>query len=136
MALSDAARRFLNEKRFAVLATISADGLPQQTVMWYELRGDAIIMNTAVGRSKDRYLRRDARASICVADAYTYVTITGTVQLDEDPTVTQEDIKRLAIRYSGQEQGEKQAREQFSKQRRVTLRLPIERVIENGFDGE
>ena len=52
MPLSDAARAFLAEKRFAVLATISRDGLPHQTVMWYELRGDDIIMNTAAGRVK------------------------------------------------------------------------------------
>ena len=136
MALSGAARRFLAEKRFAVLATIGADNLPQQTVMWYELRGDAIIMNTAAGRLKDRYVRRDPRVSICVAEAYTYVTITGRVEIVDDQTTAQEDIKRLAVRYHGQEDGEKQAREQFSKQKRVTLRLAIEQVIENGLGGE
>ena len=136
MALSGAARRFLAEKRFAVLATIGADNLPQQTVMWYELRGDAIIMNTAAGRLKDRYMRRDPRVSICVAEAYTYVTITGRVEIVDDQTTAQEDIKRLAVRYHGQEDGEKQAREQFSKQQRVTLRLAIEQVIENGLGGE
>ena len=49
-------RAFLNEKRFAVLATINKDGTPQQTVMWYELQGDEIMMNTAHGRLKDRNL--------------------------------------------------------------------------------
>ena len=136
MALSSAARAFLSEKRFAVLATIGKDGLPQQTVMWYELRGDHIMMNTRVGRLKDQYLRRDPRASICVADGYTYVTISGTIEFDEDQTTAQEDIKDLAIRYDGQEDGERQSRDAFSKQQRVTLRLPIEQVIEHGLDGE
>jgi PPOX class probable F420-dependent enzyme len=136
MALSEAARQFLMEKRFAVLATIGADGMPHQTVMWYELRGDTIMMNTAVGRVKDKHLRRDSRASVCVADGYTFVTITGAIQMDEDPTVAQEDIKQLAIRYHGQEEGERQSRDQFAKQRRVTLNLPISRVIVNGLDGE
>jgi PPOX class probable F420-dependent enzyme len=136
MALSEAARQFLAEKRFAVLATIGADGMPHQTVMWYELRGDTIMMNTAVGRLKDKHLRRDARASVCVAEGYTFVTITGSIQMDEDPTIAQEDIKQLAIRYHGQEEGERQARDQFTKQRRVTLNLSISRVIENGLDGE
>lgn len=136
MALSKAARQFLTEKRFAVLATIGADGMPHQTVMWYELRGDTIMMNTAVGRLKDRHLRRDARASVCVAEGYTFVTVTGSIQMDENPAVAQEDIKQLAIRYDGQEEGERQARDQFAKQRRVTLNLPITKVIEHGLGGE
>lgn len=133
MALSEAARAFLSEQRFAVLATIGAGGLPQQTVMWYELRGDTIIMNTAAGRLKDKHLRRDPRVSICVAEGYNFVTITGTIELDDDQAVAQEDIKRLAIRYHGQEEGERQAREQFSKQHRITLRLPITKALEYGF---
>lgn len=132
MALSAAARRFLSEKRFAVLATVGANGLPQQTVMWYELRGDTIIMNTADGRLKAKHLRRDSRVSICVAAGYRFVTITGTVELDDDQAVAQEDIKRLAIRYHGQEKGERQSRDQFSKQHRITLRLPISKALEYG----
>lgn len=134
MALSEAARRFLAEKRFAVLATVGTNGLPQQTVMWYELRGDTIIMNTAAGRLKDKLMRRDPRVSICVAEGYTFVTITGTVELDEDQTVAQDDIKRLAIRYHGPEKGERQSRDQFSKQHRVTLRLPVAKALEYGLD--
>lgn len=136
MALSDAARRFLSEKRFAVLATVGANGLPQQTVMWYELRGDTFVMNTAAGRLKDKHLRRDPRVSVCVAEGYTFVTITGTVELDDDQTVAQEDIKRLAIRYHGQEKGERQSRDQFSKQHRITLRLPVTRALEYGLGDE
>jgi PPOX class probable F420-dependent enzyme len=136
MPLSDAARAFLAEKRFAVLATISPDGLPHQTVMWYELRGDDIIMNTAAGRVKDTHLRREMRVSICVEDQYRYVTISGPVELNDDQAVAQDDIRRLAIRYDGEEAGERQAREVFSKQHRITLRLPIQQVIEYGLDEE
>jgi len=134
MPLSDAARSLLAEKRFAVLATISSDGLPHQTVMWYELRGDDIIMNTAAGRVKDRNLQREARVSICVEDGYRYVTISGVIETNDDQEIAQEDIRRLAIRYHGQEAGEKQSQEQFSKQHRITLRLPIGQVIEHGLD--
>src|SRR5262245_33667779 len=131
---SDAVRQFLQEKRFAVLATIGRDSVPQQTVMWYELRGDTIVMNTAAGRVKDAYLRRDPRASICVEDGYRFVTISGTVQMIEDHTTAQDDIYRLAVRYNGEETAARQVRESFSKQQRVTLYLSIERVITRGFD--
>ena len=128
-AISDAVRRFLEGKRFAVLATIARDGTPHQTVMWYELRGDTIMMNTAVGRLKATQLRRDARASVCVPDGYSYVTISGVVSLDDDPHTAQNDIRALAIRYHGEEQGNRQADEMYSKQQRVTIYLPIQHVI-------
>ncbi len=134
MPLSDAVRSFLAEQRFAVLATIGADSVPRQTVMWYELRGDTIVMNTAAGRLKDTLLRRDPRASVCVEDGYRYVTIAGTIQIVDDPATAQEDIRRLAVRYHGEEDGNRQARESFSTQQRVSLYLPIERVLARDLD--
>ncbi|HLI70507.1 MAG TPA: PPOX class F420-dependent oxidoreductase [Ktedonobacteraceae bacterium] len=128
--LSDQARAFLNEKRFAVLATLNRDGTVQQTTMWYLLEGDTIVMNTKVGRLKERNLRRDPRISICVEDGYRYVTISGTVELIDDPETSQRDIHRLAVRYHGDEQAARQMAEQFSKEQRVTIRLRCERVHE------
>jgi PPOX class probable F420-dependent enzyme len=126
-------RAFLEERRFAVLATINADGRPQQTVMWYELRGDHVMMNTRRGRVKDRNMLRDPRVSICVEDGQRFVTIVGRIEFVEDEATAQADIKALAIRYDGPERGEEQARTAFSKQQRVTLLLPIEHVITHGF---
>ena len=54
--LDEKIRDFLNEKRFASLATINSDGAPQQTVMWYELQGDRIMMNTAEGTCESQQL--------------------------------------------------------------------------------
>src|SRR5207249_4043184 len=66
--LSERARAYLNELRFAVLGTINRDGTPQLTTMWYLLEGDIIVMNTKVGRAKERNMRRDPRISVCIAD--------------------------------------------------------------------
>ena len=134
--LDDAVRRFLEERRFAVLATVNPDGAAQQTVMWYELRGDHVMMNTARGRKKDRNLLRDRRVSICVEDGYRFVTIEGVVELVEDQAVAQADIKALAERYDGPERAEEMARDRFRKQERITLLLPIGRVMTHGFDDE
>jgi PPOX class probable F420-dependent enzyme len=128
--LSNLGRAFLNEKRFAVLATINQDGMPQQTTMWYLLEGDTIVMNTKAGRLKERNLRRDPRISICVEDGYKYVTISGTAELIDDPEIAQRDIHRLAVRYHGEEHAARQMAEQFSKEQRVTLHLKLERVHE------
>jgi PPOX class probable F420-dependent enzyme len=127
--LSEQARAFLQERRFAVLATVNPDGSPQLTTMWFLLDGDDILMNTRVGRLKERNMRRDPRISICVEDGYRYLTVSGRVRLIEDQRIAQADIYRLAVRYNGEEEARKQM-ERFSKEQRISLRLPCERVIE------
>jgi PPOX class probable F420-dependent enzyme len=133
LALEPAVIEFLNEKRYATLATIGADGAPQQTVMWYVLDGDTVLMNTARGRVKDKNLLADPRASICIEDAYRFVTISGTIAMNDDQAVAQPDIKRLATRYEGAETAERTVADAFGRQTRVTLRLSINRVVANGF---
>ncbi|SRR5579875_3748614 len=127
--LDEKARAFLSERRFAVLATHNADGSIQQTVMWYDLDGDDILMNTAAGRVKEGNLRRDPRVSVCVEDGYRFVTVSGTVQLDDDQAAAQEVIRRLALRYSDNPENIDAETEQFRKQRRVTIRLKPDRII-------
>ena len=129
--LSEKARAFLNEKRFAVLATINSNGTPQLTTMWYLLEEDTIVMNTKAGRIKERNMRRDPRIAICVEDGYNYVTISGTVELIDDPEIAQRDIYRLAVRYDGEEAARQKVADQFSKELRVTLHLKCEHVIED-----
>ncbi len=134
--LSPAVRAFLEEPRFCVFADINDDGTPHQTVLWYELQGDTILMNTAKGRVKDRNLTRDPRASFCVEDGYRYVTVVGACTLQsEDQQAAQADIKRLAVRYHGPERGEEMAASSFAKQTRETIRLRIDsaKVDANGF---
>lgn len=129
--LAERARAFLQERRFAVLGTINQDGSPQLTTMWYLLEGDTIVMNTKAGRTKEHNMRREPRISVCVADGYDYVTISGRVEMIDDPQIAQHDIFRLAIRYDGIESAKQQMEEQFSKETRVSLRLKPERIIEH-----
>ncbi|HEU0028842.1 MAG TPA: PPOX class F420-dependent oxidoreductase [Ktedonobacterales bacterium] len=134
MALAPLIREFLNERRFAVLATINSDGTPQQTTMWYELRGDIIVMNTTATRLKSRNLARDTRVSVCIENGYRYVTIVGEAELVNEQAIAQEDIHRLAARYNGEEIAAHLMAEQFSKQERVSIYLPVERVVTYGFE--
>lgn len=127
--LSEKARAFLNEKHFAVLATLNSNGSIQQTTMWYLLEGDTILMNTKVGRLKDRNIRRDPRISICIEDGYRYLTISGTVEMIEDSEIAQRDIQHLSIRYHGEERAAQQMAN-FAKEQRVTLRLKCEHIQE------
>jgi PPOX class probable F420-dependent enzyme len=129
-------RTFLEEARFAVLATVNANGSPQQTVMWYELRGDTIVMNTRRGRKKDRNLIRDPRVSLCIEDGFRYVTLEGSIEMVDDPATGQADIAALARRYHNAAKAEQMVRDEFAFQERVTLLLHVERADVHGFDGE
>lgn len=127
--LDEQTRAFLAEPHFAVLATLNADGTIQQTVMWYDVDGDEILMNTAAGRVKDGNLRRDPRISVCVEDGYRFVTLSGAVRLNEDQATTQADIRRLALRYSDDPTNIDAETEHFRHEQRVSLRLNVARVI-------
>lgn len=133
-SLSSAVRSFLEAPRFGVLATINPDGMPQQSVVWYELQHDEILFNTRRGRKKDRNLVRESRCSLCVEDGYRYVTVSGPCTLSNDQSVTQPDIERLATRYHGPEKAAEQMRDQFSREERVSVRMRIEHVIQEGVE--
>ena len=100
VTLPDTVRAFLDERRFATLATIAPDGTPQLTVMWYLRRGDTIVFNTETGRRKERNLRRDQRVALCVEDGYRYVSFNGTVSVVDDQTIAHADIRELTARYA------------------------------------
>lgn len=131
MAIDASVRAFLEGPRFAVISTLNQDGTPQQTAIWYELRGDEIVMNTALSRVKANNLARDPRVSVCVVDGYQAVTVAGTARLVNDQSVAQEDIRSLAIRYSGQDEGERRAK-QFAQQERVSIYVPLTRIVSYG----
>ena len=129
--LTDQMQHFLDEPRYGVLATINADGSPQQTVMWFAREGDTIMMNTLRGRKKDRNIARDGRASLCVENGTTYLTLTGTIAFEGDAEQGLADIAKLARRYVGPDAGA-----EFAGQERVTLRLTIDKVDAHGFGDE
>lgn len=131
--LTQAERDFLSEPRFAVLGTINANGSPHLTVMWYALEGDEIMFNTAVGRRKPENLARDPRASLTVPDGYRFVRVEGAVHANDDQEVAQADIRRLAVRYyQNEDRVRRSVDASWSKQRRITYRMPVRRVYSSG----
>jgi PPOX class probable F420-dependent enzyme len=132
--LSAAQRAFLDEKRFAVVGTKNLDGSPHLAVMWYLIDGDDIVVNSAQGRIKDRNLAADARMSVLVPDGYRWIRVDGRAAIEHDQTIAHADIRRLAARYYEDERKVDEAmKNNFSKQHRITYRLPIRRVASEGF---
>jgi PPOX class probable F420-dependent enzyme len=127
-------RKFLEEKRFAVVGTRNSDGSPHLAVMWYFVDGDAIVVNSAQGRIKDRNLAADPRMSVLVEDGYRWLRVDGRAQIEHDQAIAHADIRRLAARYYEDERKVEEAvRNNFSSQHRITYRLPIRRVASEGF---
>lgn len=132
--LTPAQRAFLEEKRFAVVGTRNPDGSPHLAVMWYLLDGEDIVVNSAQGRRKDRNLAADPRMSVLIEDGYRWIRIDGRAAIEHDQTIAHADIRRLASRYYEDERKvEEGMKNNFSKQHRITYRLPIRRVSSEGF---
>jgi len=125
--IADNVRAFLSEVRFGTIATTNADGSPHQAGLWYELRGDTIVLNTGTTSKKVRNLKRDPRASVLVVDAKEarHVCVEGTVTFDD--AHVDADLVALASRYLGPEVGPGVAGN-ISKVPHVSLVLKIDRV--------
>jgi PPOX class probable F420-dependent enzyme len=90
-------------KAFAYLATVMADGSPQVTPVWFNSDDKYILINTAVGRVKDRNIKARPQVAICIADPndpYRYVQIRGKV-VESTTEGANEHIDALAWKYRG-----------------------------------
>lgn len=107
--LPEQLRRFLLPASLASLATIGADGAPQATVVWFDLDGDRILVNTKPGRAKERNLRADPRVALTVfdpAEPYRSVQLRGRVGETRRGPAAVADIHRLSRRYTGHDYAE------------------------------
>jgi len=129
-ALPDHVRRFLSEPRYAIVATIDADGAPRQAVIWFLLDGDTIVINSLDGRRWPTNLRRDPRVSIAVTDSNdeSWVGLTGAVEVVDDQEQAQADIASMARRYNGDSAAAAESIATFRTQQRVSFRLRPSRI--------
>ncbi|CAN5649401.1 hypothetical protein BH24CHL9_BH24CHL9_09590 [soil metagenome] len=115
--------RLERPRTFATLATINPDGSPLQAVLWYALRGDAIVVNSRTGRRWPENLLRDPRFSFMVEDDYDWVSLRGEAEALTDPAATQADIAAMARHYHEPERAERMIREQFAREERTSFLL-------------
>ena len=102
-AIPDEAKHLFENKDFAHVATLNADGSPQNSAVWIGLDGDLVTFNTAEGRLKTKNVARDGRVAISVVNQenpYENLIIQGkVVELAHDGA--DDDIDALAKRYLG-----------------------------------
>lgn len=80
--IPDTYKDLFQQKAFAHLATVGADGSPQVTPVWVDFDGTHIRFNTARGRVKDKNLRRNPKVALSIQDPdnpYRYMQVRGRV---------------------------------------------------------
>lgn len=102
--LSEKARKLFEDPNFLFVATINPDGSPQVTPVWTALDNGHITFNTAVGRVKERNMRRDPRVGLSITardDPMDKVDIAGRVVDFVEGDEAYAQIDDLAEKYIG-----------------------------------
>jgi PPOX class probable F420-dependent enzyme len=89
--LDDRARRLLDTKNFATIATLNPDGSPHTSLVWFQREDDTIVFTAIDQRRKVHNLQRDPRVSVNVfnlANPYESIDVRGTAQVEPDPNRT------------------------------------------------
>ncbi|KOU23505.1 hypothetical protein ADK52_17330 [Streptomyces sp. WM6372] len=123
-AIPESARRWIDDRAFAVLGIARLDGPPHLSVVWCATDGDDIVVSTLRERLKYRLLEQDSRATLLVyprENPNSYVSVEGTVAFQEKGA--DDLIQRLSMRYKGRTYPDD------PDAQRVTVRLRPSRVF-------
>ena len=91
------------KKAFANLSTLMQDGSPQVTPVWCDFDGKHVRVNSALGRVKDKNIRRDPRVALAIVDPenpYRYMEIRGKV-VEVTEKGADDHINSLSEKYLG-----------------------------------
>ncbi len=130
--LSNEVRNFLTAlPRYATIATVNPDGSPHQTVIWFLVRGDELVLNSRHGRRWPSNLRREKRANLCVYEAEDAVTVDCVLEREYEGEEAQADIAVMAHRYDTPEVAVREI-ERYRTERRLSFVLRPIRVHTHG----
>ncbi len=103
MNLPEKAKKLIEGKNFANIATLMRNGSPQVTTTWVDHDGDTVLINTAEGRVKTRNVRRDPHVAVSIfsmSDPYDSLFIRGKV-VKMRKEGAEAHIDKLARKYIG-----------------------------------
>jgi PPOX class probable F420-dependent enzyme len=103
--LSDHTVALLQAKSFAFVAVVDEAG-PHVSPVWVDTDGEHVLVNTALGRVKERALPEGARVALSVSppdDPYEHVDIRGRVVRRVEGEEADEHIRALGRKYNGPE---------------------------------
>jgi len=103
MKLSEKAKKLIDGKNFASVATSMPNGSPQVATVWVDREGDTIILNATRSRQRTLNLKRDPRIAISLFDQsnpYSSVSIRGKV-IEITEKGGEEHIDKMSLKYNG-----------------------------------
>jgi PPOX class probable F420-dependent enzyme len=83
-----ASHRDLLDAQVATLATVGANGRPQQSILWFLAKGDTIRLSLASSRQKTVNLQRHPACSLLIPDpavSQRYLEVRGDARIEPDP---------------------------------------------------
>jgi PPOX class probable F420-dependent enzyme len=108
VAIPPAIRAQLEAASFWHLVTINPDGTASATPVWVGIDGGEVLVNTAIGRRKERNARREPRVVLATYDRenpYWWIEIAGRVVEFVEGDVAEASIEELAEKYLGRSRG-------------------------------
>ena len=127
--LSEHARQLLSNANYGFLGTADPDGWPQVTPVWVDTQDSRILVNTALGRVKERNSRGEPRVALSVPardNPWDKVDIRGRVVEFIEGEEAERHIDKLAKKYLGHETYAFRA----PGERRVILAIEADRIHE------
>jgi len=101
--LEGRAREIVEAPNYVVVSIPRSDGTVQSVVLWADVDGEQILLNSAIGRHWPANLKRAGRATVvAMADSNPYEWVAVEGELTEATTDGADpDIDRLAKKYLG-----------------------------------
>jgi PPOX class probable F420-dependent enzyme len=121
-------RKLFEDKNFVFLSSLMKDGSPHVTPTWTDIENGNILINTAIGRIKQKNISRDPRVALAISDQnnpYNMVTIRGKVIEQISGDAAEEHIDKLAKKYIGQDKYPGRS----PGEKRVLLKIKPEKIF-------
>jgi len=118
-------QKILEDKAYGHVVTFNAKGAPEVTMVWMDVDGDELLVNTAEGRRKPENIRRNPRIIVSVQDRNTpqsYATFYGKGRVTD--AGAEDHIDKLAKRFLG---ADKYPYRQPTE-KRVIIRIAVDRI--------
>ena len=119
--------KLIEGKNFAFLASLMRDGSPHVTPLWVDREDDVVLVNTSVGQTTQRNMKRDPRVSIAIVDhdnPYDRVIILGRVKVQSQEGA-EEHIDKLAKKYTGANKYQRSS----PTEKRTTIKIEPTRIL-------
>lgn len=121
-------KSLFENKNFAFVATSMKDGSPHVTPTWVDIKDSYILINTAMGRVKQKNVARDPRVSLSVMDnnnPYHMVTVTGEIVEQITGEEAENHIDKLAKKYLNKDKYPGRA----PGEKRILLKIKPKKVV-------